>query len=118
MAKKTPIAVTASSGNVFAEIGVSEPEEELAKAQLASRIPKLPQVMINSAVRHKDQWQIDPEFGAAVSQATNVLRGRGRILVRPSGTEPKLRIMVEGPDAKVVTEVADTLAGIAKERLD
>ena len=38
MARKTPIAVTASSGNVFADIGVSEPEEELAKAQLASRI--------------------------------------------------------------------------------
>src|SRR5205814_10029145 len=41
-------------------------------SQLAARIPRLPQVMINSAVRHKDQWQIDPEFGAAVSQATNV----------------------------------------------
>jgi predicted XRE-type DNA-binding protein len=38
MAKKSRIAVTASSGNVFADIGVSEPEEELAKAQLASRI--------------------------------------------------------------------------------
>jgi predicted XRE-type DNA-binding protein len=38
MAKKQDIAVTASSGNVFADIGVHEPEEELAKAQLASRI--------------------------------------------------------------------------------
>lgn len=38
MAKKSPITVTPSSGNVFADIGVREPEEELAKAQLASRI--------------------------------------------------------------------------------
>lgn len=38
MAKKSPIKVTASSGNVFADLGVPEPEEELAKAQLASRI--------------------------------------------------------------------------------
>ena len=38
MAKKSPIAVTPGSGNVFADIGVREPEEELAKAQLASRI--------------------------------------------------------------------------------
>ena len=41
MAKKPLIAVTPSSGNVFADIGVSEPEEELAKAQLASRIREI-----------------------------------------------------------------------------
>jgi predicted XRE-type DNA-binding protein len=41
MAKKSRIAVTASSGNVFADIGVREPEEELAKAQLASRIREI-----------------------------------------------------------------------------
>jgi len=41
MAKKPPIAVTPSSGNVFADIGVLDPEEELAKAQLASRIREI-----------------------------------------------------------------------------
>jgi predicted XRE-type DNA-binding protein len=41
MAKRQDIAVTASSGNVFADIGVAEPEEELAKAQLASRIREI-----------------------------------------------------------------------------
>ena len=87
-------------------------------SQLAARIPRLPQVMINSAVRHKDQWQIDPEFGAAVSQATNVLRGRGRILVRPSGTEPKLRIMVEGDDSEEISEIARGLARLAESRLN
>ena len=87
-------------------------------SQLAGRIPRLPQVMINSAVRHKDQWQIDPEFGAAVSQATNVLRGRGRILVRPSGTEPKLRIMVEGDDSEEISEIARGLARLAESRLN
>jgi len=87
-------------------------------SQLAARIPRLPQVMINSAVRHKDQWQIDPEFGAAVSQATNVLRGRGRILVRPSGTEPKLRIMVEGDDSEEISEMARGLARLAESRLN
>jgi len=86
--------------------------------ELGARIPRLPQVMINSAVRHKDQWQIDPEFGAAVSQATNVLRGRGRILVRPSGTEPKLRIMVEGDDSEEISEIARGLARLAESRLN
>ena len=87
-------------------------------SELAARIPRLPQVMVNSAVRHKDQWQIDPEFGAAVSQATNVLRGRGRILVRPSGTEPKLRIMVEGDDSEEISEIARGLARLAESRLN
>ena len=87
-------------------------------SQLAARIPRLPQVMINSAVRHKDQWQIDPEFGAAVSQATNALRGRGRILVRPSGTEPKLRIMVEGDDSDEISDIARGLARLAETRLN
>src|SRR5205823_4378292 len=87
-------------------------------SELAARIPRLPQVVLNSAVRHKDQWQIDPEFGAAVSQATNVLRGRGRILVRPSGTEPKLRIMVEGDDSEEIFEIARGLARLAETRLN
>ena len=87
-------------------------------SELAARIPRLPQVVLNSAVRHKDQWQIDPEFGAAVSQATNVLRGRGRILVRPSGTEPKLRIMVEGDDSEEISEIARGLARLAETRLN
>ena len=44
-------------------------------------------------------------------------RGGGRILVRPSGTEPALRVMVEGRDAAVVSELADALAALAKSRL-
>ncbi|MDP9270822.1 MAG: phosphoglucosamine mutase [Chloroflexota bacterium] len=87
-------------------------------SELAARIPKLPQVVLNSSVRHKDEWQVDPEFGAAVAQATNVLRGRGRILVRPSGTEPKIRIMVEGDDAHEITEIARELAQLAEQRLN
>jgi phosphoglucosamine mutase len=85
---------------------------------LAARIPRLPQVVINSAVRHKDQWQIDPEFGTAVSRAADDLRGRGRILVRPSGTEPKLRIMVEGDDPDEIDVIARELARLAEARLN
>jgi phosphoglucosamine mutase len=85
---------------------------------LSARIPRLPQVMINSAVRHKDQWQVDPEFGAAVAKATALLQGRGRILVRPSGTEPKIRIMVEGDDHEEINEIARELARLAEARLN
>ena len=87
-------------------------------SELAARIPKLPQVVINSAVRHKDQWHIDPEFSVAVARAAARLESRGRILVRPSGTEPKIRIMVEGDDPDEINDVAHELAALAQARLN
>ncbi len=86
--------------------------------ELADRIPTLPQVMLNSAVRHRDQWEVDPEFAAAVADAEARLGSRGRILVRPSGTEPKIRIMVEGDDANEIERIARELAELATARLN
>ena len=87
-------------------------------AELAARIPRLPQVMINSAVRHKDSWELDPTFAAAVTDAEARLGSRGRILVRPSGTEPWLRIMVEGEQLDEITEIAHALDDLAQARLN
>jgi phosphoglucosamine mutase len=87
-------------------------------AELAARIPRLPQVVINSAVRHKDSWQLDPPFAAAVSEAKARLGSRGRILVRPSGTEPWLRIMVEGERLEDIREIAHALDALAQARLN
>jgi phosphoglucosamine mutase len=86
--------------------------------QLAGRIPRLPQVVIDSAVRHKDQWQVDPLLADAVARATARLGSRGRIIVRSSGTEPKLRIMVEGEDPEEITTIAQELADLATARLN
>jgi phosphoglucosamine mutase len=87
-------------------------------AELAARIPRLPQVMINSAVRHKDSWQLDPAFAAAVADAESRLGSGGRILVRPSGTEPWLRIMVEGERLEDISEIAHALDALAQARLN
>jgi phosphoglucosamine mutase len=87
-------------------------------SELAARIPRLPQVVINSAVRHKDQWQVDPVFADAVARATGRLGGRGRVLVRASGTEPKLRIMVEGEEPEEIATIARELADLATARLN
>ncbi|MDP9467709.1 MAG: phosphoglucosamine mutase [Chloroflexota bacterium] len=86
--------------------------------QLAEQIPRLPQVVINSTVRHRDQWEVDPEFAAAVTEADLRLGARGRILVRPSGTEPKIRIMVEGEDADEINQIARELSELAHARLN
>jgi phosphoglucosamine mutase len=86
-------------------------------AQLAAASPLLPQQQRAVRARHKDQWEGDPVLGRAIADANARLDGRGRILVRPSGTEPALRVMVEGDDEELVTELADALAALAGERL-
>jgi phosphoglucosamine mutase len=86
--------------------------------ELAARIPRLPQVVINSAVRHKDSWEVDPAFAGAVARAEARLGSRGRILVRPSGTEPKIRIMVEGDQLDEINEIARELDELARARLN
>ena len=86
-------------------------------ADLASDIPLLPQQQRAVRARHKDQWEGDPVLARAIAEATARLGDHGRVLVRPSGTEPALRVMVEGEDDALVVELADALAALAKERL-
>jgi phosphoglucosamine mutase len=86
--------------------------------ELADQIPTLPQVMLNSAVRRKDAWEADPVFLAAVERAEARLQSRGRILVRPSGTEPKIRIMVEGDRPDEIHAIAQELHELAEARLN
>ena len=85
--------------------------------ELAEAIPLLPQQQRAIRVRHRDQWENDEILLAAIADAERRLAPHGRILVRPSGTEPVLRVMVEGGDADVVTELADAIAALAGERL-
>ena len=87
-------------------------------AQLAAAIPMLPQQQRATPARHKDQWEGDPVLQQAIADARDRLGPVGRVIVRPSGTEPSLRVMVEGPDERLVTELADILAALAGERLD
>ena len=87
-------------------------------AELAAEIPMLPQQQRAVRARHKDQWEGDAVLGRAIAEATARLGGHGRVLVRPSGTEPALRVMVEGLDEALVSELADSLAALASERLN
>ena len=87
-------------------------------AELAAAIPLLPQQQRAIKARHKDQWEGDPALQRAIAEAQARLGAAGRVLVRPSGTEPALRVMVEGPDAALVADLADALAALADERLN
>src|SRR3954452_8179443 len=87
-------------------------------ADLAARIPMLPQQQRAVRARHKEQWEGDPAIQRAIREAEAQLGSGGRVLVRPSGTEPALRVMVEGPDAELVSQLADSIASLADQRLN
>lgn len=69
-----------------------------------------PQVMINVPIQPGMQWQAHEPLKRAQSEVERSLNGQGRVLIRASGTEPKLRLMVEAPDAKIAQDMAKVLA--------
>ena len=87
-------------------------------ADLAAQVPMMPQQQRAIPARHKDQWEGDPVITRLISRAESRLGSSGRVLVRPSGTEPAIRVMVEGSDERLVAELADELAAVASERLN
>jgi phosphoglucosamine mutase len=82
-------------------------------SDLVSSIILFPQVLINVTVSKKRDIQETPELMESIKAAEARLKG-GRILVRPSGTEPKIRVMVEGEDETMINKVAQELADTVK----
>ncbi len=79
-------------------------------ADLASAMQTLPQVLINVTVADKSTAAAAPSVRTAVADAEAELGDTGRILLRPSGTEPMIRVMVEAPDEDVAQRVAARVA--------
>jgi phosphoglucosamine mutase len=75
---------------------------------------KLPQRLVNVRVADRDAAMADPELSAASAREATALAGRGRVLVRPSGTEPLVRVMVEAPTADEADAVCQRLVAIAR----
>ncbi|HXR50728.1 MAG TPA: phosphoglucosamine mutase, partial [Steroidobacteraceae bacterium] len=79
-------------------------------AQLAAAMPKFPQVMRNVQVARRFEPMARPEIAAAVAAAERQLGSDGRVVLRPSGTEPLIRVMVEGRDAAQTAACAEHIA--------
>jgi phosphoglucosamine mutase len=77
--------------------------------ELARELTVYPQVLVNVKTPHKDVLQ-HPEIKQAVEEAERNLTGIGRLLIRPSGTEPLIRVMVEGDNQQRIEELANALA--------
>ena len=80
--------------------------------ELRSAMQKFPQTMINVRLGQNPNVSASQSVRDAVSGVEAKLQGRGRVLLRPSGTEPVLRVMVEGEDADLVAQLAHELAGV------
>ncbi|MGI5839159.1 MAG: phosphoglucosamine mutase [bacterium] len=84
---------------------------------LAGQMKRLPQVLLNVPVSRREALPGNPRITAAVRQAEERLGEFGRLLVRASGTEPLVRVMVEGEDEKALQEIASQIAGIIQQEL-
>lgn len=85
--------------------------------QLAAEMPRFPQVLINVPVSDGRSFQGNQRLQEAVVRAEEAFSGQGRIVVRPSGTEPLVRVMAEGEDQAEVERIGQELAGLIGEEL-
>src|SRR6185437_3292157 len=90
--------------------------EALGGEDLARRnaMHKLPQRLVNVRVADRDAAMADAEVTAASAKEGEALAGRGRVLVRPSGTEPVVRVMVEAPTADEADAVCTRLVAVVE----
>ena len=92
---------------------------ELGDASLADAVPmeKLPQTLVNVEVADREAIAGADAVWAAVERENEALEGRGRVLLRPSGTEPLVRVMVEAPSAEEADSVCNRLADLVRQEL-
>ncbi len=87
-------------------------EEDRPLSELAAVMRRYPQVLLNVAAPRRHELDANGRVRSAIAEIEQTLAGRGRVLVRPSGTEPVVRVMVEGGDHRQVEELARHLAGV------
>ena len=94
-------------------------QREAKLSSLKTVMERYPQTMVNIKVSPEGKlaFHTDPKVKKAIQQATATLNGEGRVIVRPSGTEPLLRVMVEGRDLALIEKLANDISEVIKEEL-
>ena len=94
--------------------------EENKKASEMNKIMKVyPQVLINAKVNidKKYDYRQDKEINDAIIKLEKEFAGNGRVLIRPSGTEPLVRVMIEGEDIEYITKKAKEMVNLIERKL-
>lgn len=86
-------------------------------SELASVMEVLPQALVNARVENhkKEKYMEYPEIAEAIRKLEEKFAGEGRVLIRPSGTEPLVRVMIEGKDRQVIQQEAEKLANLIQD---
>jgi phosphoglucosamine mutase len=92
-------------------------DTEKPLSELRRVCTKFPQVVVNIPVKDKPEWETLPDVMKLVKNVEARLNGQGRVLLRYSGTEPKARLLIEGPDRRQLESFADEIAGRIREMI-
>ena len=88
-------------------------------SELSSELELYTQVLRNAKIKNenKSRFMQDPIVKKEIEEVERLMRGEGRVLIRPSGTEPLVRVMIEGSDLQLITEYASAIAALIELRL-
>ncbi|MEA4961579.1 phosphoglucosamine mutase [Lutispora sp.] len=88
-------------------------------SELKSIMTELPQVLVNARIKneYKTKYMEDAEIKAAIESIEAQMKNAGRVVIRPSGTEPLVRVMLEGEDQNVIQKMAEDLAALIERKL-
>ena len=94
-------------------------EKQKSASELCKIIKAYPQVLVNAKVSHdkKELYKSDEEIQKEIQKLEEEFSGNGRVLIRPSGTEPLIRVMIEGEDQQYIRQKAETLAKLIEDKL-
>ena len=94
-------------------------EEGKKASELADMVKLYPQILINAKVNSdkKYEYKEDKEINGAIDKLEKEFAGNGRVLIRPSGTEPLVRVMIEGEDQEYITKKAQEIADLIENKL-
>ena len=94
-------------------------EEEQKASELASMVKLYPQILVNAKVNSdkKYDYEEDKEIKDAIEKLEKEFAGNGRVLIRPSGTEPLVRVMIEGENQEYITKKANEIAELIEKKL-
>jgi len=77
---------------------------------LLKEVTLFPQVLLNVKIDSRYAWQDDAGLQKKITEVSQQIEGKGRVLIRPSGTEPLLRVMIEANDADLAKKSAEAIA--------
>lgn len=94
-------------------------EQNKTASEISSVMKAYPQVLVNARIKNdkKDEYKNDPEIKAEIEKLESEFSGNGRVLIRASGTEPLIRVMIEGENQEYIKEKATKLAKLIEEKL-